>query len=265
MTSRKIVIPFRHIAFFSISMFVVSTVFAAFEITDNFTDHSEAFASTSIRQPMVAQELSVQSEFNPIAEQATPAPTVLTPDFRDDYIVIRAAIDERFPGYPEAEKFTIARSILRWSHAYSIDPLLVAAIVDVESNFKPTASSSKDAQGLMQIRTPVGALIAKSLKIKYRGVSTLRDIDTNIRMGVSFFAYLKKSYRSVKLALAAYNIGPGYVDSRRRIGLDPDGRYARKVFGRYIDLHQFKIDHDQIVTAKYLASLAYGFKDGRLD
>lgn len=43
--------------------------------------------------------------------------------------------------------------ILKYSSEYGMDPYLVYAIINVESNFKTEVISGAEARGLMQIRT----------------------------------------------------------------------------------------------------------------
>lgn len=98
-----------------------------------------------------------------------------------------------------------------YSEEYGVDPLLVLSVIKVESNFRTTAQSHKNAHGLMQIIPETGKGIAKSLKMDYSD-AMLQDPDTNIQMGTYYLAYLINHFKDLDLAIAAYNGGMGNVE-----------------------------------------------------
>lgn len=89
------------------------------------------------------------------------------------------------------------------AHQYGINPLLIKAIIKVESNYQANARSPKGALGLMQVLPSTAA--------QYGNYNLLNPKE-NITVGTRHFAYLMNKYqRQVHLALAAYNAGEGNV------------------------------------------------------
>lgn len=85
-----------------------------------------------------------------------------------------------------------------------IDPLLVEIVIKHESAFDPNACSGVGASGLMQLMPET----AQEL-----GVTDLNDPEQNVAAGTKYLAQQMQKYDGdVKLALAAYNAGPGNVD-----------------------------------------------------
>ncbi len=92
--------------------------------------------------------------------------------------------------------------------AHDVDPLLVHSMIKVESNYNAHAVSNKGAEGLMQLMPPTARML---------GVSNSFDPQQNIEAGVKYLKYLKDMYKDDRLALAAYNAGPGAVDKYKWI------------------------------------------------
>jgi soluble lytic murein transglycosylase-like protein len=106
-----------------------------------------------------------------------------------------------------------------------VDPLLVHSIIKVESNYNPYAVSSRGAQGLMQLMPPT----ARDL-----GVTNSFDPRQNIEAGVRYLKYLQDLYKDDRLALAAYNAGPGAVQKYGWIPPYPETQnYVNRVGEQY--------------------------------
>jgi soluble lytic murein transglycosylase-like protein len=89
------------------------------------------------------------------------------------------------------------------AQTHGVDPILVQALIQVESNYQPRARSSKGAMGLMQLMPSV----AREYKVR-NAYDPKSNIDAGIRKLKSL---LEKWGGDVALALAAYNAGEGAV------------------------------------------------------
>jgi soluble lytic murein transglycosylase-like protein len=107
---------------------------------------------------------------------------------------------------------------------YGVDPALLAGLVKAESNFNPTAHSGVGAKGLTQLMDAT----ARGL-----GVSDSYDPAQSLDGGAKFLGGLLKQFKGdERLALAAYNAGPGAV--QKYGGIPPyeeTQRYVPKVLG----------------------------------
>lgn len=101
--------------------------------------------------------------------------------------------------------------ILINSQMNDIEPNLVAAIINVESNFNKEAVSKKDAIGLMQILPETAKWIADNNDMIEFEEYMLYDPVTNIKLGSWYIKNLIEQFDSLDLALAAYNGGSGNV------------------------------------------------------
>src|ERR1044071_1860745 len=91
----------------------------------------------------------------------------------------------------------------RHALAYGVDPVLVRAVIQVESDFNPQCVSNKGARGLMQLMPETA---------KRYGIRNIFDPEENIRGGVRELAELLQMFHDdLPRALAAYNAGQGAV------------------------------------------------------
>ena len=94
---------------------------------------------------------------------------------------------------------------------YGVDPVLVRAVILVESNFDPATVSHKGACGLMQLMPAT----ARRFDVD---VQKIHDPDQNIRGGVAYLAFLLDLHANdLPRVLASYNAGENAVARYRGI------------------------------------------------
>ncbi len=103
--------------------------------------------------------------------------------------------------------------IRQQAQRHDLDPALIAAIINVESGFRDQTSSA-GARGLMQITHDTADTIERLSGGQTFEYDDLADYELNIRYGTYYLDYLLDLYAGNEVAaLAAYNAGPGSVDS----------------------------------------------------
>ncbi len=108
------------------------------------------------------------------------------------------------------KKPTLMEEIHQRSLEKGLEPDLVKAVIQIESGFNPKAISPKGAMGLMQLMPSTAKLL---------GVEDPLDPVQNLEGGTTYLADLIQTFQDRKLALAAYNAGPGAV--RKFGGIPP--------------------------------------------
>jgi membrane-bound lytic murein transglycosylase MltF len=131
----------------------------------------------------------------------------------------------------------------RTSRAHQVDPLLVDSVIRAESNYNPNAVSPKGAEGLMQLMPTTARML---------GVTNSFDPAENIEAGVKLLKHLQDIYKDDRLALAAYNAGPGAVDRFKQVPPYPETqKYVETVNRKYGEARSAALKSD---TAKIAAS-----------
>jgi soluble lytic murein transglycosylase-like protein len=139
--------------------------------------------------------------------------------------LVRSVAPSNSPAVQQEPSINISEMVEKAARDNHVDPLLVHSIIQVESNYNPYAVSPKGAQGLMQLMPPT----ARDL-----GVSNSFDPRQNIEAGVRYLKYLQDLYKDDRLALAAYNAGPGAVQKYKWIPPYPETQdYVNRVGEQY--------------------------------
>ncbi len=154
-------------------------------------------------------------------ERGVPADTL--PELRSGEELIRTYVRGNRRPTPE-----LARRIYEAARAHGIDPQVAFGLVRVESGFRPNAVGPGGAAGLTQIMPRTAAWLRPGTTPR-----DLRSPELSLDLGFGYLRELKDRYDGdVRLALLAYNRGPGTVDRALRRGANPDNGYVERVLGR---------------------------------
>lgn len=121
----------------------------------------------------------------------------------------------------------LAQDIYDVARQEGITPRVAFGLVRTESSFREHVVSHAGAVGLAQVLPSTANWLVPGTSRQ-----DLFDRRTNLRVGFRYLNYLLRKYDGdMKLALTAYNRGPGTVDRVLARGGDPDNGYAGKVLG----------------------------------
>ena len=170
-----------------------------------------------------------------------------------NYLVFKK-IDQALRAKWKGSVPTLAQAIIAESQKHEFDPVFILAVIQTESTFNPEARGSAGEIGLMQILPKTGEWIAKKYRLPWKGVSSLLDPVSNVRIGIQYFAHLRSEFDGAAYHyLPAYNMGPKNMRRvEREIGsVDADGRvlkrdYAMRVMKNYFAIYQMASDHTEI-------------------
>lgn len=113
----------------------------------------------------------------------------------------------------DADRALIRDEVVSAALQSDVDPLLVLALIRLESGFRTDVVSHNGALGLMQLQPATAHWIAtRLLGSSFDAESSPLDVRTNIRLGVRYFSYLFHKFGSFALSLEAYNRGPNSPD-----------------------------------------------------
>jgi hypothetical protein len=124
---------------------------------------------------------------------------------------------------PLPEDVPFRSAIVAAARSVDLHPALLVALVAAESNFDPRAVSRVGAMGLTQLMPAAAA---------DQGVSEPFDPEANLAGGARHLRSLLDRFRSLTLALAAYNAGATTVE---RFGGVPPYRETQSYVRRILD------------------------------
>ena len=125
-------------------------------------------------------------------------------------------LELRMPALGEGDRRTLARTLVVEAEAARIDPLLVLALIEIESSYDPEARSGRGASGLMQLREPT---LRREVERAGLDGLDLRDPTVNVRAGIRYLRRLLDAFGREEHALMAYNAGPNRILGYLREGI----------------------------------------------
>jgi soluble lytic murein transglycosylase-like protein len=124
----------------------------------------------------------------------------------------------RMPALAADDRLLLARTVVGESERARIDPLLVLAVIEVESGFDPRALSGAGARGLMQLQD---ATLRR--EVEPSGLPPdPHDPVLNVQAGIRYLRRCMDSYPRQDLALMAYNAGPNLLLAHIQQGEIPE-------------------------------------------
>jgi soluble lytic murein transglycosylase len=114
--------------------------------------------------------------------------------------------------------------IQKYAAAHNLDPYFMAALINQESAFDARIKSAAGAIGLMQVMPSTGRQYARKLGLKRYALVSLTRPETNIQIGMAYFADILRRQGDATRALIGYNAGELRVIQwdADRPGLEPD-------------------------------------------
>jgi soluble lytic murein transglycosylase len=157
---------------------------------------------------------------------AAPARALLPKDFE----LIDRVLARRAPDLGLILRHQVGVAIAEEAERAGYDPLLILAIIDVESDFDEGALSSRGARGLMQITPNTLFFLAQREGVRLSLDEVASDPALQVRLGIRYLRYLNDRFSDLDQALMAYNAGPAKLRRARQAGTtELFARYPRAV------------------------------------
>jgi soluble lytic murein transglycosylase-like protein len=142
----------------------------------------------------------------------------------------------------------LADLVYKNSRQYGYAPELLLAVIAVESHFNPEAlgryrsGTLSGALGLMQIKYVTARTMANMLGMEGIEPDDLLDPEINMILGTAYLTTLVSRFKSFKLGLLAYNLGPTTVRGSLARNEKLPMRYYEKVLAQYYKLKALGVE-----------------------
>jgi len=214
--------------------FCISILFVT-KSNDLALDEKPAFAGLLVNTGSEYLKPVFLADYEGDTFRAAPRFEEMTPEEAEIYFFI-LRLSESI-NQPNARK--LAKLIVKECSNYdNLDPYLILAVIQVESEFSPKAISKRGAIGLMQVMPGTAEYIAREMGFDYDGKKSLYDPFINVKLGIHYLSLLTDKYDSTENALDAYNYGPTNFDKAQASDSDrKQSRYVKKVlnFKNYLE------------------------------
>jgi transglycosylase-like protein with SLT domain len=182
----------------------------------------------------------------PIAEMFRTTPLAEPSHLPRELVKIYGIVKANRPDIGDGEVWEMADVIRQECIKHNLDPILVLALIQVESGFQFKAVSPMGARGIMQIMPDVAQGLAQESGLRPHSDALrfrpefLDDPLFSIKLGVYYLHDLKKSFRDVSTTLVAYNLGPTELRNRLDNNIEFSNDYATTVLSTYQRLQKTK-------------------------
>jgi hypothetical protein len=179
-------------------------------------DYQQTFEVTFFATDTAGQTREVQGP--PVTILPLPRPQKAVPIPFDDREEPRS-----LNSVPTGDKEQLVEAARKAAERWGIDPDIFCRMIAAESSWNPEAVSPVGAMGLGQLMPGTAEML---------GVSDPFDPHQNLDGAARYLAAQFRRFGTYRLALAAYNAGPGAVSRHR--GVPPYAetqRYVRKILG----------------------------------
>lgn len=230
----------------AVLLFNASGLFAG--AFDRLSSEAEGLESVSV--PVIPEDsLKVVQPAAEAGEYAMPS----EPMPEEEYFRVRlpfagdedAAKSAAGEGSPDRSSIPYLMLATAESNAQGVDLALILAVIKKESTFNPNAKSKAGACGLMQLMPSTAKWMGMT------DTSRIFDPGLNIKFGTKYLKYLWGQFgegsqadltaevialKSTRMAIAAYNAGPGNVKKYNDVPPFKETRdYVKKVSAYFLD------------------------------
>jgi soluble lytic murein transglycosylase len=179
--------------------------------------------------------LVLSARIIPVLSEPAPAPVVspvaVAEPASHDAALIDAVLAKRAPDLGLTLRRQLGQAIAEEARETGYDPLLILALIDVESDFEEEAISMKGARGLMQIKPSTLHFLAEKQGLRLSREEVAADPALCVRLGIRYLRNLQERFGGdLEFALMAYNAGPTRIRKAiKEKELEAFRRYPRMV------------------------------------